>query len=344
MDSIDELLKMIRPADRAVFEACQEHFDDVAKPVGGLGKMESLLSKVGAASNDPGVDIGKKGVFVFCADNGVAVQGVTQSPMEVTAAVARLLAKGKSSVCQMAQVCGAEIFPIDMGMKAPVPGVRNERMGDGTDDISEGPAMSRSTAIRAIEIGAALVREKKEEGYRLLATGENGMGNTTTSSAMASVLLHLPVTKVTGRGAGLSDVGLKRKKEIIEKAIAVNQPDPEDVIGILTDLGGFDIAAMTGVFLGGAAYHVPVVADGVISLTAALTAVRLKKEVRDYILPSHISAEPAAGKLCRELGLDPILHADMHLGEGTGAVALFGLLDMAAAVYHDTALYQDLDV
>ena len=218
------------------------------------------------------------------------------------------------------------------------------RLGSGTGDISLGPAMSRQTAQQAVWTGMELVRKRVEEGYRVIATGEAGIGNTTTSSAVASVLLRQPVERVTGRGSGLSDAGLVHKQQIIARALEVNRPDPQDPLDVLAKVGGFDLAAMTGAFLGGAAFHVPVVIDGLISSVAALCAVRMCPAAGTYLLASHVSAEPAGKLLMEELGLSAPLHADMRLGEGTGAVALFPLLDLAAAVYHQAARFEQIQV
>ncbi|NLV17706.1 MAG: nicotinate-nucleotide--dimethylbenzimidazole phosphoribosyltransferase [Syntrophomonadaceae bacterium] len=336
------ILELIKPVNNAVYAACLERFDAIAKPVGSLGGLETLLARIGAVYADENIDIGKKCVLVFCADNGVVSEGVARNNEDVTTAIARMMALGKSSVCVMAEACGAQVFPVDVGMKDTVKGLIDRKIMNGTGNISNGPAMSRDMAVAAMEVGARLARQKQREGFRLVATGEVGIGNTTTASAMASVLLDRPVAEMTGRGAGLSDEGLSRKIAVIEQAINHNRPNPDDPLDILCKLGGLDIAAMTGVFLGGAAYGVPVVMDGVISAVAALCAVRIKPLVRDYIIPSHISAEPASPLLCQALGLEPILKADMRLGEGTGAVALFPLLDMAAAVYHRAALLVDI--
>ncbi|MEA4968912.1 MAG: nicotinate-nucleotide--dimethylbenzimidazole phosphoribosyltransferase [Candidatus Pelethousia sp.] len=338
------ILENIRPADAMASMACAARFDKVAKPLGSLGKLESLLAKIAAVYGSAEVDIGKKCVLVFCADNGVTAQGVTQCGSDVTTSIARMMVAGRSSVCVMARSCGADTFPVDVGMADTVKGMLNCKFAPGTADISRGPAMERETALAAIELGAALVKGKKEQGYRLIATGEAGIGNTTTASAMASVLLNQPLETVTGRGAGLCDEGLLRKRSAIARAIRTNAPDPNDPVDVLAKIGGLDIAALTGAFLGGACYHVPMVMDGVISAVAALVAVRLNPAVRDYILPSHISAEPAGQIICRELDLEPMLHGDMRLGEGTGAVALFPLLDMAAAVYHSAATFEDIAV
>ena len=198
--------------------------------------------------------------------------------------------------------------------------------------MSKEPAMSREQAERAILVGIEMVKEKCEAGYQVVATGEAGIGNTTSSSAVASVLLGIPVEQVTGRGSGLTDEGLARKQAAICRAIEVNRPDPADPLDVLAKVGGFDIAAMTGVFLGGALYHIPVVMDGLISSVAALCAARICPYVRDYLISSHVTAEPAGKYIMMELGLEAMIHGDFRLGEGTGAVALFPLWELAAAV------------
>ena len=214
----------------------------------------------------------------------------------------------------------------------------------GTPNMIKGPAMTREEAIRGIMAGVTAAAELKAEGYQILATGEMGIGNTTTSSAVASVLLDQPVETMTGRGAGLTSEGLTRKVAAIKKAIELNRPDPADPVDVLAKVGGLDIAGMTGVFLGGAALHMPVVMDGFISCVAALIAMKLCPTAGDYILASHVSKEPAAHLILESIGKEAILHADMCLGEGTGAVTLFPVLDMAAAVYHSMSTFEDIHV
>lgn len=338
------ILSAVTPADPQVYDRCMARWDNIAKPVGSLGKMETLLARAAAASRNADVDIGKKCVLVFCADNGVLAQGVAQSTSDVTTAIARSMMAHTTSVCAMAEAAGAEVFPVDMGMVETVPGILDCRLGAGTADMSRGPAMTRAQAERAIAIGMALVKEKQAAGYRLIATGEAGIGNTTTSSAIASVLLGISVEQATGRGSGLTDAGLERKRRAIADAIAVNRPDPKDPVDVLQKIGGFDLAAMTGAFLGGAMYHVPIIMDGFISAVAALCAVSLCPAVKDYILPSHVSAEPAGILLMERLGFDPMIHGSLRLGEGTGAVALMPLLDLAAAVYHHAATFEKIEV
>ena len=341
---LKEQIVKIMPADETAIERSIYHFDHIAKPVGSLGKLESLVSKIAGICQTSQVNISKKCVLVFCADNGVLAQGVAQSTHEVTTAIARSLVRQTTSVNAMAASCGADVFPIDMGMVDVVDGLISCSLGRGTKDMTLEPAMTHEQAKEAILTGIEMVRQKVLEGYHLIATGEAGIGNTTTSSAVLSVLLDIPVEQTVGRGSGLTDEGLIRKQNAIKKAIQVNHPDSDDVLDVLSKLGGFDIAGMVGAYLGGAIYHVPVIMDGFISGVAALCAVKLCPYVKDYILPSHISAEPAGRLLMEELGFEPIIHGNLRLGEGTGAVALMPLLDMAVSVYKNAASFDDIEV
>lgn len=341
---LTELLAKITPFDRDAYDRCIYHFDHIAKPVGSLGKLETLLAAIAGASGDPFLDISKRCVLVFCADNGVLAQGVAQSTHDVTTAIARSLAHKTTSVNAMAMACSTDVFPIDMGMIDTVEGLIPRSVAKGTNDMTLAPAMTKDQALQAILTGVEMVEKRVHEGYRLIATGEAGIGNTTTSSAILSVLLDVPVERVTGRGSGLSDDGLIRKQTAIKKAIEKNQPDSSDILDVLSKIGGFDIAGMVGAFLGGALYHVPVIMDGFISGVAALCAVKLCPFVKDYLLPSHISAEPAGRMLMQALGFNPVIHADMRLGEGTGAVALIPLLDLAVSVYKNAASFDDIQV
>jgi len=341
---LQELIVRIGPADKAAETACLRRWDLVAKPLNSLGKLESLLARAAAVTGRTDPDLDKKCVLVFCADNGVLAQGVAQSTHDVTTAIARSLAAGTTSVSAMSKAVGADVFPVDMGMIDTVPGLLPRKIANGTNDLSQGPAMTREQAVQAILTGVELVKEKKEAGYNLIATGEAGIGNTTSSSAMAAVLLDLPVETVTGRGSGLSNEGLVRKQNAIRSGIAVNNPNPKDPLDVLSKVGGFDIAAMTGAFLGGALYHVPVIIDGLISSVAALCAARLCPYLKDYLISSHVTAEPAGKLIMAELGLSPMLHGDLRLGEGTGAVALFPMLDMASAVYRNAASFAGIQV
>ncbi len=331
---LNQLLSTITPPDEAARAAAHAHWASLAKPLGGLGALETLLEEAAALTGTAQLDFSRRAVLVLCADNGVVAQGVSQTDQSVTRAVAENLAARRTSVCQMAKTARCEVVPVDMGMAGDsVPGVVNCRIAAGTQDFTQGPAMTRAEAIGAIAAGIALVRAQKAQGVQLLATGEMGIGNTTTSSAVAAVLLGQPIETMTGRGAGLSDEGLARKIDAIHRGIAVNTPDAADPLDVLAKLGGFDLAGLCGVFLGGALEGIPVLMDGFISGVAALCAVRLCPAAAKAVFASHCSSEPAARLVLEALGKAPLLTAGLHLGEGTGAVASIPLWDMALAVY-----------
>ena len=328
------LLSGITPPDEAARAAAHAHWAGLAKPLGGLGALETLLEDAAALTGSAALDVSRRAVLVLCSDNGVVAQGVSQTDQSVTRAVAENLVARRTSVCQMARTAHCDVVPVDMGMAGdPVPGVADCRIAAGTADFTQGPAMTRAQAVEAVGWGIRLVQEQKAAGVQLLATGEMGIGNTTTSSAVAAVLLGQPVERMTGRGAGLSDEGLARKVDAICRGILRNKPDPTDPLDVLAKLGGFDLAGLCGVFLGGALEGVPVVMDGFISGVAALCAVRLCPAAAKAVFASHCSSEPAARLVLDALGKAPLLTAGLHLGEGTGAVASLPLWDMALAVY-----------
>lgn len=332
---LNHLLATITPPDEAARAAAHVHWASLAKPLGGLGALETMLEDATALTGSAALDFSQRAVLVLCSDNGVVAQGVSQTEQSVTRAVAENLAARRTSVCQMAKTARCEVVPVDMGIAGdPVPGVLNCRIAAGTADFTQGPAMSRAQAVEAIAHGIALVQAQKGQGVRLLATGEMGIGNTTTSSAVAAVLLGQPVEVMTGRGAGLSDEGLARKLDAIRHGITVNHPSADDPLDVLSKLGGFDIAGLCGIFLGGALEQVPVLVDGFISGVAALCAVRLCPAASKAVFASHCSTEPAAKLVLDALGKAPLLMAGLHLGEGTGAVASLPLWDMALAVYN----------
>ena len=339
-----ELNNSLAPLDEAAATDSKARWDSIAKPLGSLGLLESAVTKIAGLTGSADVALRRRGVLVLCADNGVVCEGVTQSGQEITALVAGNMTRGETSVCRMAACAHADVIPVDMGMRYKAPGVLDRSIAPGTRNMAEEPAMSREQTERAIHTGMELVREARSSGYDILATGEMGIGNTTSSSALCSVLLGLSVEEVTGRGAGLSDVGLSRKRSAIIRAMEVNQPDPEDALDVLSKLGGFDIAGLAGVFLGGAKYRVPILIDGFISAISALVAVRLCPRAEVAMLASHVSAEPAAKLILEALHLKPLLCAEMRLGEGTGAVCALPLLDMALAVYGGMSTFDQIGI
>ena len=346
MNDLENLIRSIRPGDRAAAEAAKARWDSVAKPLGSLGLMEESIIRIAALQSTADVHLEPRVLLVFCADHGVTAQGVTQCGSEVTARVAVALAEGRSSVSPLAERARCRVVPADVGIRdfPGHPNVWDLRVRNGTDDLSCGPAMSREECLQAIMRGAELVRSFAEEGAELFAVGEMGIGNTTAAAALASALLNLPPEATVGRGAGLSSAGLERKREAVHRALEINRPDPADIPGLLAKVGGLEIAAMCGAFLGAAACRKPVLIDGAVSGIAALCAVRLCPAAADALLPSHVSAEPAGPEVLNALGLRAPLDAGMFLGEGAGAVMLLPLLDMALAVYHSGQSFEKLGI
>lgn len=342
--TLEETMQKIRPVDAAAMAAAKQHWDGLGKPLGSLGRLEKALIQIAGIQRTGDVHIDRKALVIMCADNGVVQEGVTQCGQEVTATVAENFLDEKSCVAIMCRRAGTKICPVDIGMAVDTPRVEKRKIAYGTKNMAKEPAMTREQAVAAIEVGIAKAEELHAQGYEMLATGEMGIGNTTTSSAMTAVYLGLDVEIVTGRGAGLSSHGLQRKIHAIKQAIAVNQPDPEDPLDVLAKVGGLDIAGMCGLFLGGAAQQMPVVMDGFISQVAALTAVRLVPECADYILASHVSEEPGANILLKALEKDAFLTCGMRLGEGSGAVALFPILDFASDIYHKMSTFVQADI
>lgn len=354
----------ICPPDETVREKILDHWDHVAKPIDGLGKFETIIAQIGAITSSNQIHIEKKAVLILCADNGIVEEGVSQSGQEVTSIVAEKMGKGQSSVGKMASVAGIDTIPVDIGINCEdrIPGVLYKRVCRGTRNFLKEPAMTEQEAVWALSIGIDLVREYKQAGYQLFLTGEMGIGNTTTSSAVAAALLSCEATEITGRGAGLDDEKLAKKICVIEQAFEQYglknngtkgsqtkfsvpvERKCEFAFHALRTVGGLDLAGLAGVCIGGALYHVPVVLDGVISLTAALIAERLVPGTKQYLIASHIGKEPAVRKLLDELELDAVIDARMALGEGTGAVMMVGLLDMALRVYQSSSTFSDMKI
>lgn len=340
MDRINK----ITPPDVKAAQAARERWNSVAKPLGSLGLLESAVEKIAAVQGTADVKITNRRAVVMCADNGVVCEGVTQTDSSVTALCAEAIAGGTSNINVLADVYSAKVTAVDIGIDCDV---KNEKILDrkisyGTKNIAEGAAMTVEQAENAITVGMDIVRDMKRDGADIIVTGEMGIGNTTTTAALTSVLLDMPPKSVTGRGAGLDSAGLKRKKAAVERAIAVNLPDREKPLELLAKLGGFDIAGMVGLFLGGAYYHIPVVIDGVISAVSAFIAYKMNPLAKEYMLASHVSSEPSGKMLLDGIGLKPLITAEMRLGEGTGGIMLLPLLDGAMAVYNSAHRFDDM--
>lgn len=391
----------IQPPDAAAMKRAAAQWDGVAKPLHSLGLLEEAIIKIAGMTGNEKIDISKRCVIDLCADNGVVCEGVTQTDASVTRIVAQTMAEGSSNINRMAEVFHADVFAADVGMLAGDEEPQAEHGGSaapaefgnapsglfvckaacGTNNIAAGAAMTREQALQTIQTGIDLVQRLAAKGYRIIVTGEMGIGNTTTSSAIASVLLGLPVEEVTGRGAGLSREGVRHKCEVIRQAIRVNFKEElrkiagekecgqiafeelcalyekragkkekersiraDAAVTLLERLGGFDIAAMAGVYLGGAIYRVPVVIDGFISAVAAAVAAEIEPMAKEYMLASHVSSEPAGIRMLSYLGLTPCITAGLCLGEGTGGVLLLPLLDAALAVYRSSHRFDALAI
>lgn len=361
-----------------IYIQAKEKWDAIAKPIDSLGVFEDMVARLCAIAGtvNPG-DYKRRALLTLCADHGVVAEGVTQTDAGVTKVVAENIAHSCSGVNYMAQTAGVDVYAVDIGMLGePYPDASfgmghmiNRKVQAGTGNLARESAMSMETCDRAIEAGKELVRECKEKGYEILAVGEMGIGNTTPTSALLAALLDLPAEAVTGRGAGLNDAGLARKVQVITQALVrvqetsdVKQPDGQEQIDVklqcgrtdvqgtpdakqlLAELGGLEIAGMVGVFLGARQYQIPVVLDGAITCVAALAAMRMEPEVVDYLLASHVSEE-ASGRLALDtLGLPAVIHGKLCLGEGSGAMMLFPLLDMALSIYKNMGTFDDLSI
>lgn len=345
----------------------KKNWDEIAKPLDSLGRFEEVTMRMGGILEDTTLSLEKKAVLVFCADNGVVEEGISQSGQEVTLAVAKSMGRQTSSVGRMAKTVGAAVIPVDIGMNTEelVTGVLSLKVAKGTKNFAKEPAMTEEEVLQAMGIGMELVRQCKEEGYRLIGTGEMGIGNTTTSSAVIAALLRRPAEEIVGKGAGLSEEGLAKKKQIVAEAIQKyplivgteedvtdsstsrigdNGGQQADAFTVLRTVGGLDLAGLAGVMLGGAIFQIPIILDGVITAAAALLAVRMVPAVKDYLFASHMGKEPAMELVYRELGLQPVIYGDLALGEGTGAVMYFSLLDTVLAVYHEQTTFQDISI
>ncbi len=329
-------------------------WDSIAKPIDSLGLLEDYIKKISRIKCSAGPhDLRRKGLLIYCADHGVVEEGVTQTGQEVTRIVSENFARGCSTVNYLAQKAGADVFVTDVGIRtARYPEKRlvtgavvDRKVATGTANLAAGPAMSVEQCRQALDIGRSQVRELAKRGYGILAAGEMGIGNTTPASALAAVFLGLEPDRVTGRGAGLSEEGLARKREVVRRAVArVREKGMDDPVEILAEVGGLEIVAMAGACLGAMECGVPLVIDGAICAVAALCAMRMDCRVTDYLLASHVSQEPVGGLALSGLGLEAILHGRMCLGEGSGAVMLYPLLDMAEAVYQGMGSFADYEI
>lgn len=336
--------------DEKSFRLVKESWDKISKPLDSLGDFEDVICRIGAIQKSVSPSVIRKTLIVMCADNGIVNEGVSQSGSDITKAVAVALGRGISSASTMAKKVGADVVTVDIGIDCDekIEGVLDRKVRRGTSDFLKEPAMSTEEALSAIDTGISLAKELSDKGSDILATGEMGIGNTTTSTAVICAMLELDPADVTGRGAGLSHEGLFRKIEVIREGLSKYsfnmESDKERAFEILRTLGGLDIAGLCGVCIGAAIYHVPVMLDGVISTCAALVANALVSGVSEYMIASHAGREKGNVFTLSALGLKPLMNGNLALGEGTGALMAFTLLDVAMDFYYNAAKFADYEI
>lgn len=340
---LDALVRAVAPLDRSAMTAAEEHQARLAKPPGSLGRLEELSIQLAGITGRVHNALNKKQLLVFAADNGVVAEGVSSAPQSVTKQQTINLMRGKTGAAVLAKHFGCGLTVCDVGVNADIyeSTVLNRKIAYGTQNICTGPAMTREQTLQAILTGAEIARTVDAD---VIGVGEMGIGNTTTSSAVLAVLLGADVEAVTGRGGGITEESFRKKKAVIRTAIEVNRPDRDDVVGVLSKVGGFDLAAMCGAFLGAAAARRPAVIDGLISTAAALCAVRLCPNVRGYLVPSHASFEIGYRLAMEAMDLRPLFDLGMRLGEGSGCPLAFQVLDAACAVINDMATFDEAGI
>lgn len=331
------------PLDEAAMALARSRQAQLAKPPGSLGRLEELSIQLAGITGRVHNKIEKKHLLVFAGDNGVVAEGVSSAPQSVTLQQTVNLTRHKTGASVLCKHFGCGITVCDVGVNAQIrePAVLDRKIAFGTGNIAHGPAMTREQAERAIQIGMELARNTQAD---VLGVGEMGIGNTTTSAAVLAVLLDADVEAVTGRGGGITDSSFQKKKDVIRKAIAVNQPDRSDAVDVLAKVGGFDLCAMCGAFLGAAQTRRPVVIDGFISVVAALCACRIAPEVKGYLIPSHASYEIGYRLAMEAMGLQPMLLLGMRLGEGSGCPLAFEVLSAACAILNDMATFDQAGI
>ncbi|MEF2394287.1 nicotinate-nucleotide--dimethylbenzimidazole phosphoribosyltransferase [Klebsiella pneumoniae] len=336
MQNLNAVLRAIPAPDADAMARAQQHIDGLLKPPGSLGRLEALAVQLAGMPGLGGQpQVAKKALLVMCADHGVWDEGVAISPKAVTAIQAANMTHGTTGVCVLAAQAGAKVHVIDVGIDSePLPGVVDMRVARGCGNIARGPAMSREQGQELLLEVMRYTRALAQEGVTLFGVGELGMANTTPAAAIVSVLTGSDAQEVVGIGANLPLAKVGNKVEVVRRAIAVNQPDPNDGLDVLSKVGGFDLLGMTGVMLGAASCGLPVVLDGFLSYAAALAACQIAPEVKPYLIPSHYSAEKGARIALAHLGLEPYLNMGMRLGEGSGAALAMPIVEAACAMYH----------
>lgn len=343
--TLHQTLDRIRPLDPAAVAALQARLDRQAKPRGSLGRLEEFARQFVAITGRE--EISGKAVFTFAGDHGVAAEGVSAFPREVTAQMVYNFIGGGAAINALARHAGAEVVVVDMGVDhdfGPLDGLLDRKLGRGTANFATGPAMSRATALQALQTGIDLARSCRERGIELVGTGDMGIANTTPSAAVVAAFTGRPPAEVTHRGTGIDDAALARKIEVIGRGLAVNHPDPHDPVDVLAKVGGFEIGGIAGLILGCAAEGIPVVIDGFISTAGALVAGELHPHLRQYLFAAHRSVEIGHAVMLERLGLQPMLDLQMRLGEGTGAALGMTLIEASLRLLREVRTFDEAGV
>ena len=348
MTIIEQIISRIRPIDKSVLEATQKRLDNLTKPLGSLGRMEEIAKQIVAISGKKNPVLKNKVIFTLAGDHGIVEEGVSAYPKEVTPQMVYNFLNNGAGINVLAKHAGARVVVADLGVAEELK-IKNEnfkikKIGLGTKNFIKGPAMSSEDAVKSIEAGIELVEEELKNGLDIIGTGEMGIGNTTPSSAITSVICNLEVEKVTGKGTGIDNKTLENKINAIKKGIRKNNPNPKDGLDVLAKIGGFEIGGLTGIILAGAANRIPIVIDGFISTAAALIAVTIAPNVKDYIIAGHCSREPGHKVQLQWLGLRPTLDLDLRLGEGTGAVLAMNIVDASCKILNEMATFESAGV
>ncbi len=344
---LSDTLKMIGSPDQKIMAEAQARQDSLTKPQGSLGRLEELSVRLAGIQGKQIPEIKQKAVITMAGDHGVVAEGVGNWPQEVTAQMVQNFLRGGAGINAISRQVEARIIVVDMGVAGELeanPRLLSRKVAPGTQNIASGPAMTKEQAIKAIETGIEIVNDEVAKGLDIVGTGDMGIGNTTASSAICSVITGKTVAEVTGRGTGIDDKQLAHKVEIINRALTVNQPDPKQPVEVLAKVGGFEIGGLAGVMLGAAAKRIPVVIDGFISGAAALIATALSPALKDFLIAAHVSAESGHRLLLQHLGLKPLLDLEMRLGEGTGAALGIFLSETAARILVEMATFAEAEV
>jgi nicotinate-nucleotide--dimethylbenzimidazole phosphoribosyltransferase len=347
MKSLNQTINSIKPLDKESMAEARARQDILTKPAGSLGRLEELSIQIAGIEGKARPGIENKAMITMAGDHGVVDEKVGNWPREVTAQMVENFLRGGAGINVLARQAGARIVFVDMGVASdlkPDPQLIVRKIGYGTKNMCLGPAMTKEQAVKAVEAGIDIVSGEADKGLDIVGTGDMGIGNTTASSAIFAAMTGKPVGEITGRGTGLNDEQLVHKIDVIKRALAVNKPDPAKPLDVLAKVGGFEIGGLAGVMLGAAAKHIPIVIDGFISGAAALIAVALAPQLKDYIIAAHVSAEAGHSAMLKHMGLKPLLSLDMRLGEGTGAALGIFIVEAAVRTLNEMATFAEAGV